>query len=138
MTGGEITKVLYQCVKAMDLPVTGEVYYKGMRPLQNGDDPGKEDIVVAVLTGTAGQIQKGSCVVNVYIPDTQVASGAFLWNKRRTDEIERWLAALPRELTRRSGILFKPSGMIATLAEEKVKEHFVSLKMDFKLLNADY
>ena len=84
MTGGEITKVLYQCVKAMDLPVTGEVYYKGMRPLQNGDDPGKEDIVVAVLTGTAGQIQKGSCVVNVYVPDTQVASGAFLWNKRRT------------------------------------------------------
>ena len=138
MTGGEIEKVLYQCVKAMDLPVTGEVYYKGMRPLQNGDDPGKEDIVVAVLTGTAGQIQKGSCVVNVYVPDTQVASGAFLWNKRRTDEIERWLAALPRELTRRSGILFKPSGMIATLAEEKVKEHFVSLKMDFKLLNADY
>ena len=138
MTGGEITKVLYQCVKAMDLPVTGEVYYKGMRPLQNGDEPGKEDIVVAVLTGTAGQIQKGSCVVNVYVPDTQVASGAFLWNKRRTDEIERWLAALPRELTRRSGILFKPSGMIATLAEEKVKEHFVSLKMDFKLLNADY
>lgn len=138
MTGGEITKVLYQCVKAIDLPVTGEVYYKGMRPLQNGDDPGKEDIVVAVLTGTAGQIQKGSCVVNVYVPDTQVASGAFLWNKRRTDEIERWLAALPRELTRRSGILFKPSGMIATLAEEKVKEHFVSLKMDFKLLNADY
>lgn len=138
MTGGEITKVLYQCVKVMDLPVTGEVYYKGMRPLQNGDDPGKEDIVVAVLTGTAGQIQKGSCVVNVYVPDTQVASGAFLWNKRRTDEIERWLAALPRELTRRSGILFKPSGMIATLAEEKVKEHFVSLKMDFKLLNADY
>lgn len=138
MTGGEITKVLYQCVKAMDLPVTGEVYYKGMRPLQNGDDPGKEDIVVAVLTGTAGQIQKGSCVVNVYVPDTQVASGAFLWNKRRTDEIERWLASLPRELTRMSGILFKPSGMIATLAEEKVKEHFVSLKMDFKLLNADY
>ena len=138
MTGGEIEKVLYQCVKAMDLPVTGEVYYKGMRPLQNGDDPGKEDIVVAVLTGTAGQIQKGSCVVNVYVPDTQVASGAFLWNKRRTDEIERWLASLPRELTRMSGILFKPSGMIATLAEEKVKEHFVSLKMDFKLLNADY
>lgn len=138
MTGGEIEKVLYRCIKAMDLPVTGEVYYKGMRPLQNGDDPGKEDIVVAVLAGTAGQIQKGSCVVNVYVPDTQVASGAFLWNKRRTDEIERWLAALPRELTRRSGILFKPSGMIATLAEEKVKEHFVSLKMDFKLLNADY
>lgn len=138
MTGGEITKVLYQCVKAMDLPVTGEVYYKGMRPLQNGDDPGKEDIVVAVLAGTAGQIQKGSCVVNVYVPDTQVASGAFLWNKRRTDEIERWLASIPREVTRRSGILFKPSGMIATLAEEKVKEHFVSLKMDFKLLNADY
>ena len=138
MTAGEIAKVLYECVKAMDLPVTGEVYYKGMRPLQNGDDPGKEDIVVAVLTGTAKQIQKGSCVVNVYVPDTQVASGAFLWSKRRTDEIEKWMEKVPRELTRMSGILFTPSGMIATLAEEKVREHFVSLKMDFKLLNDNY
>ena len=138
MTAGEIAKVLYECVRAMDLPVTGEVYYKGMRPLQNGDDPGQEDIVVAVLTGTAKQIQKGSCVVNVYVPDTQVASGALLWSKRRTDEIERWMEKVPRELTRMSGILFKVSGMIATLAEEKVREHFVSLKMDFKLLNENY
>ena len=45
---------------------------------------------------------------------------------------------VPRELTRMSGILFKASGMITTLAEEKVREHFVSLKMDFKLLNDNY
>ena len=138
MTGGEIEKVLYQCVKAIGLPVSGEVYYRGMRPLQNGDDQGKEDIVVAVLTGTADQVQKGSCLVNVYVPDVLVPSGAYLKDKRRTDDVERWLADVPRELTRRSGILFRPSGMILTLEEDGLKEHFVSLKMDYKLLNTDY
>ena len=45
---------------------------------------------------------------------------------------------LPTVLTRATGILFRPSGMITTLKEPDIKEHFVSLKMDFKLLNEHY
>ena len=138
MTGGEMEKVLYQGVKAMDYPVTGEVYYRGTRPLQNGDDPGKEDIVVSVLTGTADQVQKGSCLVNVYVPDVMVASGAWMKDKRRTNFMELWLAGVPKKLTAISGILFRPSAMIVTLKHEGLKEHFVTLKMDFKLLNENY
>lgn len=138
MTGGQLETILYNALKAMDLPITGEVYYSGMRPTQNGNDQNKEDIVVRSLTGDNKQVQKGSCLVNVYVPDITVASGAVLKDKRRTDALEQWATTLPKALTRATGILFRPSGMITTLKEPDIKEHFVSLKMDFKLLNEHY
>lgn len=138
MTGGQLETILYNALKAMDLPINGEVYYSGMRPTQNGNDPNKEDIVVRSLTGDNKQVQKGSCLVNVYVPDITVASGAVLKDKRRTDALEQWATTLPTVLTRATGILFRPSGMITTLKEPDIKEHFVSLKMDFKLLNEHY
>ena len=138
MTGGQLETILYNALKAMDLPINGEVYYSGMRPTQNGNDPNKEDIVVRSLTGDNKQVQKGSCLINVYVPDITVASGAVLKDKRRTDTLEQWAATLPKALTRATGILFRPSGMITTLKEPDIKEHFVSLKMDFKLLNEHY
>ena len=138
MTGGQLETILYNALKAMDLPINGEVYYSGMRPTQNGNDPNKEDIVVRSLTGDNKQVQKGSCLINVYVPDITVASGAVLKDKRRTDTLEQWATTLPTVLTRATGILFRPSGMITTLKEPDIKEHFVSLKMDFKLLNEHY
>lgn len=138
MTGGQLETILYNALKAMDLPINGEVYYSGMRPTQNGNDPNKEDIVVRSLTGDNKQVQKGSCLINVYVPDITVASGAVLKDKRRTDTLEQWAATLPKALTKATGILFRPSGMITTLKEPDIKEHFVSLKMDFKLLNEHY
>ena len=138
MTGGQLETILYNALKTMVLPINGEVYYSGMRPTQNGNDPNKEDIVVRSLTGDNKQVQKGSCLVNVYVPDITVASGAVLKDKRRTDALEQWATTLPKALTRATGILFRPSGMITTLKEPDIKEHFVSLKMDFKLLNEHY
>ncbi len=138
MTGGQLETILYNALKAMDLPINGEVYYSGMRPTQNGNDQNKEDIVVRSLTGDNKQVQKGSCLVNIYVPDITVASGAVLKDKRRTDTLEQWATTLPKALTRATGILFRPSGMITTLKEPDIKEHFVSLKMDFKLLNEHY
>ena len=138
MTGGQLETILYNALKTMVLPINGEVYYSGMRPTQNGNDQNKEDIVVRSLTGDNKQVQKGSCLVNVYVPDITVASGAVLKDKRRTDALEQWAATLPTVFTKATGILFRPSGMITTLKEPDIKEHFVSLKMDFKLLNEHY
>lgn len=148
MTGGEIETILYQGIKALvasdqaaaspvvSPALSGGVYYRGMRPMQNeqGGTP-KEDIVVAVITGNAKQFQSGSCVVNVYVPDVVTASGAYLRNKSRTDQIEAWLETLPKQLSRRTDIYFVKSGMVMALQEEALRQHFVSLKMDFTLLN---
>ena len=151
MTGGEIETILYQGIKAlvasdkvaaspMVSPVlSGDVYYHGMRPMQNEQGTaGKEDIVVAVLAGNARQFQNGSCVVNVYVPDVATASGAYMRNKGRTDQIEAWLEILPKRLSCRDDVYFVKSGMVMTLQEEALRQHFVSLKMDFTLLNNNF
>lgn len=151
MTGGDIEKFLYEGMKAiissdsassapMVAPaLSGSVYYRGMRPMQNEQGAvKKEDTVVAVITGNAKQLQKGSCVVNIYVPDTQTASGAWMRTKGRTDTVEAWANTLPKQLSRRGDILFEKSGMVMTLQEEATHEHFVSLKMDFTLLNESF
>lgn len=148
MTGGEIETYLFDGMreiiaadKASLYPMvspelSGSVYYRGTRPLQNEEGAtAKEDVVVAVIAGNDRQIQKGSCVVNVYVPDTVVASGAHMKNKSRTDMLEAWAKTLPLLLSRRGDVTFSRSSMVLTLPEDSIKQHFVSLKMDFKLLN---
>lgn len=138
MTAGQIERHLYETIKALNPPVSGEVYYRGMRPEQTPPlGTGKEDIVVAVITGDNGHLQKGSCVVNAYVPDILVSSGAYLRDKARTDEIEAWLDTLPDQLSK-SEIIFTKSSIILTLPEEQLRQHFVSLKLDFTTLNENY
>lgn len=151
MTGGELEKFLYEGMKALvasdkaaaspmvSPALSGGVYYRGTRPMQNEQgEVNKEDIVVAVLTGNEKQFQKGSCVVNIYIPDIRTTSGATMRDKQRTDTVEAWAKTLPKQLSRRGDILFEKSGMVMTLQEEALREHFVSLKMDFTLLNENF
>lgn len=151
MTSGEIESFLFESMRAIvasdreaESPMvspalSGDVYYRGMRPMQReqgGTD--MEDIVVAVIAGNDRQVQTGSCVVNIYVPDIHVQSGAFMKDKTRTDMVEVWAKTLPTLLTRRGDILFSASSIVMTLAEESIHQHFVSLKMDFRLLNNDY
>jgi hypothetical protein len=151
MTGGKLEEYLRDNIiallaedQASESPMvspalSGGVYYKGMRPMQNEQDAAnKEDVVVAVISGNEEQLQKGSCVVNIYIPDTITASGAAMRTKERTDQLEAWAVKVPKLLSRRGDILFEKSGMVITLKEEGIKEHFVSLKMDFTLLNENF
>ena len=151
MTGCEIENFLYEGMKAIiasdrasDSPVvnpalSGGVYYRGTRPLQReqgGTD--REDIVVACTDGDEHQIQKGVCVVDIYVPDITVASGAHMRNKQRTDMLESWAKTLPSLLTRSGDIYFTRSSMVLTRSEDAIHQHYVSLKMDFRLLNNDY
>ena len=151
MTGGEIENFLYEGMKAIIAsdrasasPVvrpalSGKVYYRGTRPLQreqSGTD--REDVVVACTEGDDHQIQKGECVVDIYVPDITVASGAHMKNKSRTDQLEAWAKTLPSLLTRRGDIYFTRSAMVLTRPEEAIRQHYVSLRMEFRLLNNDY
>lgn len=151
MTGGEIERFLFESMRALVVSdreaespmvspaLSGDVYYRGMRPVQNEQGAAnREDIVVAVLAGNEKQFQKGSCVVNIYIPDIRTASGAEMRDKGRTDSVEAWAKTLPKQLSRRGDILFEKSGIVMTLQEEALHEHFVSLKMDFTLLNESF
>ena len=150
MTAGEIETLLRQRIIAENPPITGSVYFKGMRPRMNphGEtvphitDPEDgeirlEDCEVMVPVGKGSELVEGTCIVNIYVPDTLTPSGVYMRNKRRTDELEAWLLELP-EAIRDGEVYFKRDGLISTIEEPKTNEHFVSLKMRFKVIENHY
>ena len=137
MTAGEIETLLRKRVMEAAPPITGKVYFKDMRPRQNDNDLHLEDCEVAVLTGTGSEQIEGTCTVNVWVPDTLTSSGIYMKSKRRTDAIEAWMTTLP-PIIRDGRIYFQRDGIIATLKEQDTNEHFVSLKMRFKVLVNNY
>lgn len=142
MNGEKIEKVLYDIAKSFNLEfldVSGGIYYRGLRPTEKNISLYKEDIIIAFLTGTSGDIQSGTCLVNVYIPDIQAKSGIFYADKQRCEYIAGKLEQFPKFANKNEdGIYFKQSDMIYTFAEESINQHFVSLKMEFKALNKNY
>lgn len=135
MTSGEIEKLLRTKVSVMKPPITGKVYYDGTRPMQNDiESSNKEDIIVKVVAGTFGQIVNGSCVVNVYVPDIVTSSGARMCDRKECDKIAKWLEKVPKTLNKDNDVRFEQTDMIMTLSDAPIRQHFVSLKMDFKVL----
>jgi hypothetical protein len=130
---------LVQSYNTMVLHIAGKVYYRGLRPIQTTLSAYKEDAVVAFLTGKNGDIQQGSCLVNVYVPDIQADSGLFYMDKIRCREIASALEYFPQYATLQDNdIYFKQSDMVQTLEEDSLHQHFVSLKMDFHVINENY
>ena len=60
-------------------------------------------------------------------------------NKTRCEEIAAALDKFPAYATQHDkDLYFKQSDIIRTEAEEEIRQHFVSLKMEFKVLNENY
>ena len=142
MNGEALEKRLFDISKDFarsKLKISGNVYYRGLRPIQKNASSYKEDVIVAFLTGDGTDVQQGTCLLNVYVPDIQAGSGVFYANKERCSEIADILERFPMYARQSdSEVYFKQSGMVATFAEEGIKQHFVSLKMEFKVLNNNY
>ena len=136
MTAGEIERYIYGRISAMPLPIGGGVYYRGTRPMQNTSAGATEDLIIAVTTGNHELVQRGTAIINVYVPDVLTSSGMFMRDKGRTDSVEAWLATLPALLSSPS-IQFYTNSLIVTLPEESIHQHFVSLKMDFITINTN-
>lgn len=134
LTGQEIEDIVYAKIKSLSLDISGNVYERGTRPLSSD----KEDCVVSFLTGTADQVQIGEVVVNIYVPDILLGDGMYYKNTARCKELELLLVGLTPELNRDSHFVFTKSGMICTLEEKDIKQHFVSVKFRFKYLNENY
>ena len=54
-----------------------------------------------------------------------------------TDALEKWLETLPQTI-RDGSIYFTRDGLITTIKEPDTKEHFVSLKMRFKVIEENF
>lgn len=110
--------------------IGGTVYMQGCRPL----DAETEDVVIAVTSGTADQIQTGRARVNIYIPDIDNNSGSLVPNKERIQELERFDSAVVVAL---NTVLFEEYefylfAMTDTVKAEEINQHFVNIKLEFE------
>lgn len=135
MTAPELETLLYDLTLQAGLEMTGSVYKRGLRPMQNEQDEHLVDAVVGVISGNGEEVQKGTCVVNIYVPDVLTATGEYLEDKSQTYQYAVALEQLPRAFRKNNKqVYFSLSEQVAVLAEPNTHEHFVSLKMDYKVL----
>lgn len=132
-TGQQIEDDIYELVNESSLPslISGTVYKFGMRP----KDSQTEDAIVKFVTGLDGQIQEGVVVVNIYVPDFDVyEDGIMRKDIIRCTEIEviagEWVKTLTAGV---SNYKFKLSQTIYTEEEPELKQHFVSVRLKFRL-----
>lgn len=137
MTGNELLTYMYKHIVQLKnegyLPINGNVYKANERPL----DANAEDCCISVIGGNSLQIQEGDVVVNIYVPDIMNTEGLWKENRARTEQMEYILESLPMLLSSMGDVRFTIGGMILTLEEEGIHQHFASIKMNFKVLT-DY
>lgn len=111
--------------------VSGDVYRNGYRPR----DSQKEDVVVIFTAGLPDEIETGIVTVNVYVPDIDpYNNGVLAEDGERTAQLEtlsqRWVDSL---LGSGTNYVFELRQTIYTEAEPDIKQHFVVVKLGYRL-----
>ena len=77
----QIERDFYQLIKNSRLgaEIRGTVYRSEMRPTDATD----EDLIVKFLAGTDEQIQRGTVILNLYVPDINFKDGRKVADKKR-------------------------------------------------------
>lgn len=111
--------------------ISGEVYRNGYRHR----DSRLEDIVVTFTTGLPDEIQTGVVTINVYVPDIDpYGNGVLVEDGERTEALEilsqKWVDSLMGSGT---NYVFKLRQTIYTEAEQDINQHFVVVKLGYKI-----
>lgn len=114
----------------LDGKIGGTLYKSGTRPL----DAMTEDAVVIVSAGDAGQIQTGRIHLNIYTKDVDNGGGNLVEDKERENELAEMDVPIVEALNEAlwPEYEFRLSQMTGTFAEEKMRQHFVSIYLEFK------
>ena len=134
-TGQQVEDDVYGFLKSSPLAsfISGKVYKFGMRP--RGSE--KEDAIVKFVTGydNADPIQSGTVVINIYVPDFDpFENGVLVRDISRCTAIEnvanKWVNSLTAD---KSDYYFRTAQTIYTEEDAEIKQHFVSIRLKFKL-----
>lgn len=111
--------------------ISGEVYRNGLRPR----DSRLEDAVVIFTTGLPDEIETGVVTVNIYVPDIDpYENGVLVEDGERTEKLEilvqDWVDSL---LGSGTNYVFELRQTIYTEAEPDIKQHFVVVKLGYRL-----
>ncbi len=132
-TGTQIQSDIYAFLKASNLAnaINGGIYREGLRPR----DSRNEDAVVIFTAGLVGEIQTGVVTINIYVPDIDpYGNGVQTINGARCAEVEQLAAEWVESLTAgKSNYKFRLTQTIATYYEVETNQHFVSVKLGYRL-----
>jgi len=132
-TGQQVEDDVYGLVRNGPLAplLSGGAYKFGMRPKGSA----KEDAVVRFVQGHDGQVQSGTVAVNIYVPDLDAhGNGVMVRDVARCAEIEAAANGWAKTLTaEKSNYAFRLAQTISTEEEPEIGQHFVSVRLRFRL-----
>jgi hypothetical protein len=109
--------------------LSGDVYPEDCRPFNSSD----EDAVVVVISAMAEQIQTGRARVNIYVADIDNGSGRAVPNIERLQEIASWGELIVDELNDAdTDYNFTLAQAPQMVADNEIRQHFISIVLDFK------
>lgn len=136
-TAKQVQGDIYQLLKESRLAtkLSGGVYRGTPESSYRPRDSQKEDAIVIFTAGKPGQVQTGAITVNIYVPDIDpYNNGILAEDGKRTAEIEQlaqeWVDSLIDNVYTYD---FEQSDTIYTEAEPKINQHFVVVKLKYKL-----
>jgi hypothetical protein len=136
-TAKQVQGDIYQLLKESRLAtqLSGGVYRGTPESSYRPRDSQKEDAIAIFTAGKPGQVQTGAITVNIYVPDIDpYNNGIFAEDGKRTAEIEQlaqeWVDSLIDNVYTYD---FEQSDTIYTEAEPKINQHFVVVKLKYKL-----
>lgn len=111
--------------------ISGEVYRSGYRPR----DSRLEDAIVIFTTGLPDEIETGVVTINVFVPDIDpFNNGVLVEDGERTSALEAlaqsWVDSLSAAM---SNYTFELQQTIYTEAEPDINQHFVVVKLKYRL-----
>lgn len=111
--------------------ISGTLYKEGCRPL----DSELEDAVIAVGKTSAGQIQQGRAIINIYVPDIDNNSKRLVPDKNRLSELANMKDNLLGVLNSAdTDYLFRLANTPEAVAATDIKQHFVNINLDFECI----
>jgi hypothetical protein len=111
--------------------VNGAIYHAGCRPAASTT----EDLAVAFAEGTVGDIEIGTVVVSIFVPDAQNTVGTQIQNIERCAALEAAAALWVESLTAgKSDYRFALQSTICTQAAPQINQHFISIKLTYEYM----
>jgi hypothetical protein len=136
LTGQQVEDDIYALLQGSSLKtvIGGKVYRYDMRPRNST----AEDAIVKFVAGLDGDVQTGVVVVNIYVPDVDAyKDGVMRRNVARCRAVEvkanEWVKSLTAGTT---DYLFELAQTIYTEEEAAIAQHFVSIRIKFKILTS--
>ncbi len=110
--------------------IRGSVYRSNMRP----DNAKSEDLIVKFLAGTDEQVQTGTMLIHIYVPDIASNSGRKVEDKARVGILESAIIDFVKNCED-TEYLIKCDGLPkSTELTENIEQHLIVARLKFQRL----